>query len=294
MTKSDSAYEPHLILRDLALPPAEEWTPPLSGWSVIRVAQGHGYYLHSRLNHDLAPGTVLVLPGQAGGLIRASQVGGASLCHFRVEPDRLIGIVTAEELNSLRSAGALEHLAVRVFSNGHSIAQKLKDVCTQSRESTIGRRLELLQIFSDALSSALARQRCIAEQDNDARRRLAELLEKAPACELVEMSLPDLAQKLRCTPRHLSRIFRELSGMSFREKQTELRLIRAGELLVSTKAKVLDVALDSGYQSQSLFNDLFKRRFGLTPARWRERQRYKNGQRRTVLEPADRAPIQLA
>jgi AraC-like DNA-binding protein len=58
--------------------------------------------------------------------------------------------------------------------------------------------------------------------------------------------------------------------MSFREKQAELRMVRAQELLATTESKVLEVALESGYQSVSLFNLMFKRRFGVSPGKWRE------------------------
>ena len=58
--------------------------------------------------------------------------------------------------------------------------------------------------------------------------------------------------------------------MSFRDKQTEVRLMRARELLATTRSKVLEVALESGYESLSLFNLMFKRRFGVSPGKWRE------------------------
>ena len=32
----------------------------------------------------------------------------------------------------------------------------------------------------------------------------------------------------------------------------------------------MDVALESGYQSTSLFNLIFKQRFGVSPGRWRD------------------------
>ena len=67
----------------------------------------------------------------------------------------------------------------------------------------------------------------------------------------------------------LSRIFREVAGTSFREKQTKIRLGRASELLANTESKVVDVALESGYQSSSVFSELFKKHFGVSPGQWR-------------------------
>jgi two-component system response regulator YesN len=71
----------------------------------------------------------------------------------------------------------------------------------------------------------------------------------------------------------LSRIFRELVGMSFRDKRAELRLTRARDLLATSKSKVVEVALESGYKSLSLFNLMFTRHFGTSPGRWRQKHR---------------------
>jgi AraC-like DNA-binding protein len=62
-----------------------------------------------------------------------------------------------------------------------------------------------------------------------------------------------------------------LVGVSFREKQTEIRLNRAVQLLARTDSKVVDVAFESGFGSVSLFNTLFKRRFRVPPRVWRQR-----------------------
>ena len=88
--------------------------------------------------------------------------------------------------------------------------------------------------------------------------------------ELLTMNFSELGKMTRCTPRHLSRIFQEVVGVSFRDKHTELRLARACELLATTEAKIVDVALESGYQSLSLFNLMFSRRHGVSPGRWRQ------------------------
>jgi AraC-like DNA-binding protein len=61
--------------------------------------------------------------------------------------------------------------------------------------------------------------------------------------------------------------------MSFRDKRAEVQLGRARELLATSKSKIVEVALESGYKSLSLFNLMFTRRFGTSPGRWREKYR---------------------
>ena len=75
---------------------------------------------------------------------------------------------------------------------------------------------------------------------------------------------------MRSTPRHLSRTFNELVGMSFRAKRAEIQLTRARELLANSNSKIVDVALESGFKSLSLFNMMFARRFGTSPRGWRQ------------------------
>jgi AraC-like DNA-binding protein len=148
-------------------------------------------------------------------------------------------------------------------------------------------RLQLLDLFLQAFGEELANQSAELEPAIDAKTRLTRLLDETPASELLDMSIGDLAREMRCTPRHLSRIFHQVVGMSFREKQSQLRLVRAQELLATTESKVAEVAFESGYQSLSLFNLMFKRRFGVTPAKWRDqtksRKPARNGQARLQM-----------
>jgi AraC-like DNA-binding protein len=69
----------------------------------------------------------------------------------------------------------------------------------------------------------------------------------------------------------LSRTFHELVGTSFSNQRVEIRMARARELLATSNSKVVEVALESGYKSLSMFNLVFTRRFGTSPGRWRQR-----------------------
>jgi AraC family transcriptional regulator of adaptative response / DNA-3-methyladenine glycosylase II len=84
--------------------------------------------------------------------------------------------------------------------------------------------------------------------------------------ELTASSLEDLAGRLGCSERHFSRLFREEFGVSFCQRQIELRLLRARQLLSNPDTKIIHVAYDSGYRHLGLFNSMFKKRFGITPS----------------------------
>jgi AraC-like DNA-binding protein len=206
-------------------------------------------------------------------VLRASQLGSVSFRFFRVNPDRLTGLVTWGEQQVLERAATQEVFATRAFAPDAAVAHSFKVVCGQLNGRSLPLRVKLLNLFLQALAEEIWPLQTSPDPMPDARIRLIKLLNETPASELLELSFGDLVRQVRCTPRHLSRIFHQLVGVSFREKQAHLRLLRAQELLATSQSKILEVALESGYQSLSLFNVMFKRRFGLTPAKWRDHTR---------------------
>jgi AraC-like DNA-binding protein len=284
MTKSDRIYAPHLTVNEASLPPGAEWMPKRSGWTLIQIATGSGYWLGPRMNQDLRPGAVLVVSVHTAGAIRASRLNGLQLNFFPVDLERLSGLITLAEQRSIEAAAARAEFAVRIFFPEDPIATRMKAACAgQSRQRSLS-RLQLLQLFIEIFDSEMKEELPELATAPDARARLQEFLRTTPASELLHISFAELARVTRCTPRHLNRIFKEVVGMSFREKHTELRLTRACELLATTESKVIDVALESGYQSLSLFNLMFVRRFGISPGKWRRNLRGEKsgGPRRSV------------
>jgi AraC-like DNA-binding protein len=82
-----------------------------------------------------------------------------------------------------------------------------------------------------------------------------------------ELSLAEVAQSLRISPRYLQRLL-ESSGTSFTTHVTELRLKHAFTLLTAqdqSDIRICDVALKAGFSDISHFNRLFRSRFGDTP-----------------------------
>jgi AraC-like DNA-binding protein len=268
--KADRPYQQHLVINELALGPGGEWIHQSRGWRFIHVTAGVGYWLHPRNNQEIPTGGVLVVSDQTQGCFRASQIGGAVLHFFDVKPERLTGLITLGDQHFMQGAARQDRFALRIIPHSDPICQRYRQIHENRNGNTLPLRLQLLDVFVQTFGDQFANHKCAAVEKDDARERLTRLLEQRAVAELLEMNLVELAREMRCTPRHLSRTFHQVVGMSFREKQAELRLIRAQELLATTQSKVLEVALESGYQSVSLFNLMFKRRFGVSPGKWRE------------------------
>jgi AraC-like DNA-binding protein len=270
-----------LAIREFLLPPGGEWEPRLPGWSLIQVGQGSGYWLHQQSNNELPAGSLLLLPGRSQpGSIRASQVSGLSLSAFIVDPRRLTGLITLGEQSFLETAAGRQEFSFQMFSPDSQPAVRMKELCSDRNLGGFSLRLQLLQLFVDVFGDGFTRSSSGPEETPDAKERLRQFLKQTPAAELLHIDFSELAQTTCCTPRHFSRIFHAVVGMSFRDKRAELRLARACELLATSESKVVEIALESGFQSLSLFNLMFTRRFGLSPGKWR--QKHRTGKIRTI------------
>lgn len=272
MNKPERNYEPHLVTREISVRPGGEWAPQSPGWSLVWIARGTGYFLQPQSSQELETGAVVLVAERTPGLIRASQLGDLTLSSFSIIPSRLTGLITSGEQNFLALAATRPEFTVRVLPRHHAVAVRMGELCADADSGGLRFRLNLLQLFVEAFGNEL--QQAASEWETaDAKERLRVLLEQTPPAGLLEMGFEELARSTHCTPRHLSRIFRELIGMSFRDKRAELRLTRACDLLATSRSKVMEVALESGYKSLSLFNLMFTRRFGTSPGRWRQKYR---------------------
>lgn len=83
-------------------------------------------------------------------------------------------------------------------------------------------------------------------------------------------SLQEIAERLGCTDRHLRRAFTAEYNVSPVQYLQTCRLLLAKNLLTDTDLPVLEVAMAAGFGSLRRFNDLFKRRYKLSPTALRK------------------------
>ena len=85
-----------------------------------------------------------------------------------------------------------------------------------------------------------------------------------------ELTLALVARGLGSSPRQLQRAFEQFGGTTFSEDLLARRMSVAAQLLVQQRSiRVEDVARLVGYSQAPHFARLFRRRYGLSPARFR-------------------------
>ena len=90
-----------------------------------------------------------------------------------------------------------------------------------------------------------------------------------------DLSLDAVAKRVGLSSFHFHRLFRSAIGETLKQYTQRLRLERAANRLVIHDTTILEVALDSGFQSHETFSREFKRRFQVTPRGYREWARRK-------------------
>lgn len=130
---------------------------------------------------------------------------------------------------------------------------------------------ETIERYCDTVSSA--------QEINNAKLQM-QLLdyvnENLTNCELCLMTVAD---HMNISTYAVSRLFKEMTGIGFKEYITSQRLDMAYRLLRTTSDNVVDIGRDVGFENASYFSASFRKKFGMTPVQAR-----KGGKTETVQE----------
>lgn len=83
------------------------------------------------------------------------------------------------------------------------------------------------------------------------------------------ITIDDMAALTFYSKSHFMKFFKQHMGAGFIEYLNNYRLTMAERLLKSSDASVLEIAEQSGFDNLSYFNRIFKRKYGLSPGKWR-------------------------
>ncbi|POR02063.1 hypothetical protein AU468_07365 [Alkalispirochaeta sphaeroplastigenens] len=86
------------------------------------------------------------------------------------------------------------------------------------------------------------------------------------------ISVEDVLESCGLSRSHFHALFKRETGQTFVEYLSALRCTRAAELLVTTEKTVLQIATESGFNNLSHFHHVFRRRYGMSPGQYRQRQ----------------------
>ncbi len=86
-----------------------------------------------------------------------------------------------------------------------------------------------------------------------------------------EIDLIALAEKHNVSYSFFRKMFKKYTGVSPGQYHLQLRITRAKELLVSTDKSIKEISYELGFQSIFYFSNLFKKKEGITPSHFRNK-----------------------
>lgn len=153
----------------------------------------------------------------------------------------------------------LKHLVLEMMS------------CSDGSVTSRYRQQSLLYAFFAVLSeNAVDRGRSEPSKENFYMERAVTFIRNRYSSDI---RVADIADYLCVDRSYLYKLFKNTLHMSPQEFLTEVRLLRAKELLSKTKLSVEQVALSCGYRDTLVFSKAFKRSTGTAPREYRRENR---------------------
>ena len=90
--------------------------------------------------------------------------------------------------------------------------------------------------------------------------------------EYQSLSLSDLSNRLKLSPRQTQRLLMDYYGKTFQQKKAEARMSAAALLLSDSRKKIAEIAESLGYSSAEHFSSVFRRYYKLSPRDYRKQQ----------------------
>jgi len=117
-------------------------------------------------------------------------------------------------------------------------------------------------------------QRCRAEKNRTIVERIKQVIDLEYANP--NLCLQFLADTVGLSVSYITKLFKEIEGISLSDHWFEKRMGEAVKLLMETDVLVKEIALSVGFVNENYFFTVFKKQFGITPNEYRRMARLKN------------------
>lgn len=90
---------------------------------------------------------------------------------------------------------------------------------------------------------------------------------------VLPISLEDVADRINLSPTYLSKKFKKVTGLTFKEYVNFIRIRQAVQMLLTTDDSVTKIATNCGFNSSNYFKDIFRRMYGISPRAFRKQSK---------------------
>lgn len=83
------------------------------------------------------------------------------------------------------------------------------------------------------------------------------------------ITLEEVAEEINLSPTYLSKKFKKVTGLTFKEYVNYIRIRQACQMLITTDDNITKIAVNCGFNSSNYFKDCFRRIIGISPRAFR-------------------------
>ncbi|ASS68533.1 MULTISPECIES: helix-turn-helix domain-containing protein [unclassified Paenibacillus] len=227
---------------------------------LVSIAGGKGVFKAGDRSGEIAEGSVILLPpGSEAALIadRLQPLHAYSLSIGFREQKRPAG-------EMMRKSGIASNSELHFFPYEPEMAALVEELYVHRSPESEGRHVRNQIIFHELVLglAELLESKEAASLQPSMERSLAYLENKFSD----KMTRDALAEIAGVSPSHYSILFKQLTGFSFNDYLSRLRVHRAKELLLSGSGTLREIALKVGYKDEFYFSRRFKQQTGMPPS----------------------------
>lgn len=220
-------------------------------------------------------------PVGAGKLEFDSVTEGELISAIKFGPEEKIEASVRGIIDKMKTA-KVHHRQQQVYMIGvlNSMIQMIQQY-DLAMEDIMGGELEYMEVFDKLkkieefgqwLLKIAGKMNLKINQERDMTTR--QVIQEARQYIMDHYQNPDLSVEMICrhlhmSPAYFSTMFKKETGQAYIAYLTDLRLSKAVELLNKTDDKTYIIAAKVGYQEQNYFSYVFKKKFGVSPTRFR-------------------------
>lgn len=104
-----------------------------------------------------------------------------------------------------------------------------------------------------------------------------------------KLTIESLSKVVSLSPIYLCRFFKEITGQTITDYINHYRTAQAALLIRTTDKKLLDIALETGFNNLSYFSNQFKRYLGVTPSEFKEVRSFQQTESGSGFFPTNRS-----
>ena len=244
------------------------------------------YYVNNDMYHLIAGDVFIVAPGDSHstsyeGLVACERI--VVCCELEAIPESFLN--SHEDLKeSLQRSGK-----VVLVKKGQLQLEGILSRMMEENNFPDEYSYELMTYYAQELFLCLKRGGVFIYEKHKSRESYSADIEDAiryiAQNYALSITLEDVAKIINLSPTYLSKKFKKVTGMTFKEYVNYIRLKQASQALLTTDNSITEIAVDCGFNSSNYFKDLFRKVNGVSPRTFRKQSKTYLFQQYGLAEP---------